>query len=74
MVDFRINWTLVNRRRELRFPIIIELSRDSEIAPTGEVSICLHTSLYREYHKEYSCFLRLMVICITLSLFERFEL
>ncbi len=44
MVDFRINWTLLNCRRELRFPTITELSRDSEIAPTGVVCNYFHIS------------------------------
>ena len=52
MVNFRINWILVNCRRELRFPTIIALSRDLEIDPIGEVSIYLHTSLY--YSKLHS--------------------
>ena len=39
MVDLTINITLLNCRRELRFPTIGVLGRDSEIAPTEEMSI-----------------------------------
>ena len=37
MVDLRINITLLNCRRELRFPTLSALCRDSEIAPTEEM-------------------------------------
>ena len=37
MVDFRINFTLLNCRRELQFPTLTALGRDSEIAPTEDV-------------------------------------
>ncbi len=37
MVDFTINITLLNCRRELRFPTLKAAGRDSEIAPTEEM-------------------------------------
>ena len=45
MVDFIINLIFLNRRRELRFPTIKAFCRDSEIAPTKEVSIYFYNSL-----------------------------
>ena len=37
MVDFEFIYTVLICPRELRFPTITELSRDSEIAPTCDV-------------------------------------
>ena len=39
IVGFRITWTLLSCRRELRFPTITAFRRDSEIAPTEFVAI-----------------------------------
>ena len=45
MVDFTINLTFVNCRRELRFPTIKAFSRDSEgTPPTKEGSIYFYNS------------------------------
>ena len=45
MVDFRINWTFLNCRRELRFSTIKAFRRDSEIVPTSEVYNYFNNSL-----------------------------
>ena len=37
MVDFTISTTLLNCRRELRFPTLRTMGRDSEIDPTEEM-------------------------------------
>ena len=37
IVGFRITWTLLSCRRELRFPTIKAFRRDAEIAPTENV-------------------------------------
>ncbi len=55
IVDFRITWTDLICRSELRFTIVPKVHRDSEIASIDEMSDYFNNLLYKETDRSQVC-------------------